>query len=98
MRLSTHTAQAFSNTPRGAQPGPSALPFAVDLPMAMRVQQLQVVVRLTAASTAPDPMVDVPGLFLRLKKPSAHHASTPLFLPEIFDPASTRQGMGQLPG
>ncbi len=41
--------------------------LAVDLPMAMRVQQLQVVVPLITPSTAPDPMVDVPGLLFRLK-------------------------------
>src|SRR6516162_6944478 len=97
MRLSTHTAQAFTNVPRGTQPSPSAIPLAVDLPMAMGVQQLQVVVRLTAASTAPDPMVDVPGLFFDAKDLPAHHASSLLFLPEIFDPASTRQSVGQLP-
>src|SRR6202042_2572428 len=66
--------------------------------MAVGVQQLQVVVRLTAASTAPDPMMDVPGFFFGLKDLPAHHASTPLSLPEILDPASTCQGMRQLPG
>src|SRR5689334_22051099 len=66
--------------------------------MTMGVQRLQVVVRLTAPSTAPDPMVDVPGLLFRLKEPPAHHASPPLSLPEILDPAPTCQGMRQLPG
>jgi hypothetical protein len=70
----------------------------VDLPMAVGLQQLQVIGLLTAASTAPDPMMDVPGLFLGLKKSPTHHASTPLSLPEILDPASTCQGVGQLPG
>src|SRR3954449_1295780 len=69
----------------------------MDLPMAMGVQQLQVVARLTAPSTAPDPMVDVPGLLFGLKDAPAHHTSPPLSLPEILDPASTRQGMRQLP-
>src|SRR5262245_46303116 len=77
---------------------PVSLPRAVDLPMAMRVQQLQVVEPLITPSTAPDPMVDVPGLVFRLKPLPAHHASTPLSLPEILDPASACQGMRQLPG
>jgi hypothetical protein len=53
----------------------------VDLPMAMRAQQLQVVEPLITASTAPDPMVDVPAPFFRLKPPPADRASTPLILP-----------------
>src|SRR5262245_66382042 len=97
MRLSTHTAQAFTNVPRGTQPSPSAIPLAVDLPVAMGVQQLQVVVRLIAASTAPDPVVDVPGLLLGAKDRPAQHAPPPSFLPDVLDPASTCQGMGQLP-
>src|SRR5262249_22835270 len=95
--LSTHRPQAFTNVPRGTQPSPSAIPLAVDLPVAMGVQQLQVVVRLIAASTAPDPVVDVPGLLFGAKDLPAHHAPPLLFLPEVLDPASTCQGMGQLP-
>src|SRR5262245_49695357 len=65
--------------------------------MAMRVLQLQVVERLTAASTAPNPMVNGPGPFFGLKDLPAQHASSLLPLPEIFDPASTCQGVSQLP-
>jgi hypothetical protein len=61
----------------------------VDLPMAVGVRQLQVVERLAATSTAPDPMVDVPGFLFDLKDLPAHQAPPLLFLPEILVPAST---------
>ena len=50
--------------------------------MAVGVQQLQVIERLTATSTAPDPMVDVPGFLFGLKDLSAHQAPPLLFLPQ----------------
>jgi hypothetical protein len=65
--LATHTAQAFTNVPRGTQPSPSAILLGVDLPMAVGMQQLQVVERRAATSAAPDPMVNVPGLLFGLK-------------------------------
>ena len=97
VRRATHTAQASTSAPRGTQRSVS-LHLAVDLSMAVGVQQLQIIGLLTAASTAPGPRMDVPGLLLGLKKSPAHHASTPLSLPEILDPDSTCQGVGQLPG
>ena len=66
------------------------LALGVDLSVAVGVQHLQVVTRLLAASTAPNPMVDVPGLLFGMKGLPAHHATSLLLLPEIFDPSSTQ--------
>src|SRR3954447_13732403 len=72
--------------------------LGVDLSVAVSVEHFQVVTRLLATVTPPDPMVDVPGLLFGVKSLPAHHATSLLFLPEIFDPSSTRQGVAQLPG
>src|SRR5205823_5713187 len=45
----------------------------------------------------PDPMVDL-TVFLRYpQRLTADHASSLLFLPEVFDPTATCQRLGQLP-
>jgi hypothetical protein len=46
------------------------IPMRINLPTAMRVQQLQVVEPLITTATAPEPMVDVPGLLFRLPSPN----------------------------
>jgi hypothetical protein len=74
MKLVLHTAQAFHNAPRRTRLGPSAFLSRVDLPVAVAVQQLQVVERVLTATAAPNPMVYVPGLVFYLKRLPAHHA------------------------
>jgi hypothetical protein len=64
MKLSLPTAQAIRNVPRRTRLEPSASLSRVDLPVAVGVQQLQVVERLQATAATPSPMVDVPRLFL----------------------------------
>jgi hypothetical protein len=50
--------------------------------MAIGVQQLQVVEHVLAASTAPNPMVDVPGFALiKSKRLPARHALAALLSP-----------------
>ena len=66
--------------------------------MAVGVEHFQVVTRLLATVAPPDPMVDVPGLLFGVKRLPAHHATSLLLLPEVFDPSSTRQGVAELPG
>ena len=62
VRVSTHTAQAFTNAPRGTRRIPSTLRTIVNLSMAVRVQQLQVVHAIRAAMTTSQTMVNVPFL------------------------------------
>src|SRR5271157_3298460 len=70
----------------------------MDLPMAVGVQQLQVVERRLTTKTAPNPMVQVPGLLLNLQRLPAHQALTALSLPDIVDPAPPRKSVAHLPG
>src|SRR5262249_36824918 len=72
--------------------------LGVDLSVAVGVQHLQVVTRLLTTLTTPNPVVDVLGLLFEAKGLPAHHATSLLFPPEILDPSSTRQSVGQLPG
>src|SRR5262249_6409012 len=87
VKLSPHTAQALSNAPRRTRRVPSVLRLGVDRPVAVGVQQLQVVERLPAPVAAPQPMVQVPPALLHANELAAHHASGPLSLPEALDPA-----------
>src|SRR5215471_16104255 len=69
----------------------------MDLPMAVGMQQLQVVRRVRSASAAPNPMVDL-AVFLRYpQRLTADHASSLLLLPEVFDPSAPGSRLGQLP-
>src|SRR5207248_664940 len=72
--------------------------LGVDLSVAVGVQHLQVVTRLLTTLTTPNPVVDVPGLLFDAEGLPAHYATSLLLLPEILDPSSTRQSVGQLPG
>jgi hypothetical protein len=49
-----------------------------DLPVAVGVQQLQVVERRLTTQVAPGPMVEVPGLLLSLQRLPAHRIALPL--------------------
>jgi hypothetical protein len=64
VNLTIHTAEALDNVRRGTRLDPSASLSRVDLPVAVGVQQLQIVERLQATAATPSPMVDVPRLFL----------------------------------
>ncbi len=57
----------------------------VDLPMAVDMEQLHVVRRVPTASAAPDAMMDLTVLLCQSQRLTAGHASSLLFLPEIFD-------------
>ena len=72
--------------------------LGVDLSMAVGVEHLQVVTRFLTTLATPDPMVDVPGLLFDAKGLPAHHATSLLLFPEVLNPSSTRQSVGQLPG
>src|SRR5262245_28776482 len=65
--------------------------------MTVGMAQLHVVRRVRSASAAPDPMVDLTVLLCDLQGLTTDPTSPPLFLPEILDPAATRQRLGQLP-
>jgi hypothetical protein len=65
--------------------------------MAVGMQQLPVVGRVRTASAAPDPMVDLAVFLCDSPRLAADHASSLLFLPEIFDPTAACQRLGQLP-
>lgn len=62
--------------------GYSAVPLPrVDLPVAVVVQQLQIVEPVLTSVTTPTPMMNVPGLFLHLQRLPARHALASLSLP-----------------
>src|SRR4051794_15765856 len=69
----------------------------VDLPMAVDMQQLHVVTRVLTASATPDAMMDLTVLLGQSQRLTAGHASSLLFLPEIFDLPVTCPRLGQLP-
>jgi len=69
----------------------------VDLPMAVDMEQLQVVRRVPTTSAAPDAMMDLTVLLCQVQRLTAGHASSLLFLPEIFDLPATCPRLGQLP-
>src|SRR5438128_2492911 len=69
----------------------------MDLPMAVGMQQLQVVCRVPTASATPDAMMDLAVLLCEPQRLTADHTSSLLFPPEIFDPTATCQRLGQLP-
>ena len=63
--------------------------------MTVGVQQLQVVARLAAASTAPDPLVDLPGLLVGAKDLPAHiHRPSCLFQRYSIRPRPARIWVG----
>ena len=53
--------------------------LSVDLAVAVRVEQIQVLQRVVAAVASPLAMVDMPGFFLQAEELAAHRAS-PLLL------------------
>src|SRR5437763_10905059 len=69
----------------------------VGLPMAVDMEQLQVVTRVLTASAAPDAMMDRTILLCPSQRLTAGHASSLLFLPEICDLPVTCPRLGQWP-
>src|ERR1700730_8812542 len=80
VRLSTHPAQAFGNAPCRTRLGSSAFRPRMDLPVAVGVQQLQVVRRVRTTQTKPDPVMDVPGFLRDAQGLTANQTPPPLFL------------------
>jgi hypothetical protein len=69
----------------------------VDLPMAVDMEQLQVVRRVPTTSAAPDAMMDLTVLLCQAQWLTADPTSSLLSLPEIFDLPVTCPRLGQLP-
>jgi len=81
VRLSTHTAQAFANAPCRTRLVIVSNLLSVDLAVAIRVEQLQVLQRVVAAVASPLAMVDVPLLLHHAEELTAHRASSLLLSP-----------------
>ena len=72
---------SLPNAPRRTRLGPSVTVADMDLSVAVGVQQLQIVERVLTTMTAPNPMVDVPRLFLGVERLPAHHTMASLLFP-----------------
>jgi hypothetical protein len=94
--VSRHAAQAFTNAPRGTRLFGLFFLY-VDLPVAVGMQQLQVVRRVSTTLAAPDAMMDLTVLLCQSQRLTAGHTSSLLFLPEILDLPVTCPRLGQLP-
>src|SRR5262245_24415435 len=69
-----HTAQAFTNAPRGTRSCPHLSP-TMDLPVTVRMQQFQVLDQAAATVHAPLPVVQMP-LGLQRQRLTAHRTET----------------------
>ena len=73
VRLATHTAQAFAKAPCGTRRLLNRISMIVDLPVTIRVQQLQVVHRIAATVALPDAVMNVTGFLNWSERLSVDH-------------------------
>ena len=96
MTVSRHAAQAFTNAPRRTRLfGPFFL--YVDLPVAVGMQQLDVVRRVPTTLATPNVMMNVTVLLCQSQRLTADPTSSLLSLPERLDLPVTCPRLGQLP-